>query len=258
MIQVTVTWRQGVELVEPMTIAIDPEKITATREIDGFAEIDYGECRDRQRSNMVYRLTVNKANIDAQIFGDYNTNLTHPYLILNVYNLWDGSTYVLDLQESYIVDIREAFYWINGTKTSCRKIEYVPGAFAPVIIYVSNSFASLITTYVTTTTTVAPTTTTTTAPITTTTTTEAVTTTTTTATPVTTTTTTVAVTTTTTTAEVTTTTTTAAPVTTTTTTATPVTTTTTTATPATTTTTTAAVTTTTTTAAVTTTTTTSG
>ena len=181
MIAVTVTHRQGIELVEPVTIAIDPEKIVATRDRGSYVEIEYGETYDRRRQPITYQLTTDRASIDALITGSY---ATHLYLTLTV--LWSNdrehrpplgsANYEIDLQERYIVDIRDTYVNINGTKTSARRIEFVPGSFVPVVIYVSEAFATLITDtpteVTTTTTTAAPTTTTTTAAPATTTTTE--------------------------------------------------------------------------------------
>ena len=181
MIAVTVTHRQGIELVEPVTIAIDPEKIVATRDRGSYVEIEYGETYDRRRQPITYQLTTDRASIDALITGSY---ATHIYLTLTV--LWSNdrehrpplgsANYEIDLQERYIVDIRDTYVNINGTKTSARRIEFVPGSFVPVVIYVSEAFATLITDtpteVTTTTTTAAPTTTTTTAAPATTTTTE--------------------------------------------------------------------------------------
>ena len=212
MISVTATHRQGVELLENQTFAIDPEKIVSTRDRGAYVEIEYGETYDRRRQPITYQLTTDRASILALIAGDYNTNITNPYLSLTV--IWSlqreyrppvgSASYAFDLQEKYIVDIRDTYVDINGTKTPARRIEFVPGSFVPVVIFVSDDFANLITdtpaAVTTTTTTATPTTTTTTAPVTTTTTTAEATTTTTTA----------EATTTTTTAEVTTTTTTAA------------------------------------------------
>lgn len=213
MISVTATHRQGVELLENQTFAIDPEKIVSTRDRGAYVEIEYGETYDRRRQPITYQLTTDRATIDALIAGDYNTNLTHPYLSLTV--IWSlqreyrppvgSASYAMDLQEKYIVDIRDTYVDINGTKTAARRIEFVPGSFVPVVIFVSEDYANLVTdtpaaVTTTTTTTATPTTTTTTAEATTTTTTEEATTTTTTA-EATTTTTTAEVTTTTTTAE---------------------------------------------------------
>lgn len=188
MIAVTYTHRQGVELVEPVTIAIDPEKIVSTRDRGSYVEIEYGETFDRRRQPITYQLTTDRTTIDALITGTYVGKI---YLALTV--IWSvdrehrpplgSASYALDLQEKYIVDIRDTYVDINGTKTAARRIEYVPGSFVPVVIFVSDSFANLITDtpaeVTTTTTTATPTTTTTTAAPTTTTTTVAATTTTT-------------------------------------------------------------------------------
>jgi len=232
MISITYTHRNGLAETTNQTIAIDPEKICGVRVWrTNYCEIDYAETYDRRREPIAYALTTSRAAILATITGTYDA-LTHPYVSLTVIEAepkdWQpdpiGSTYTYDLQEKYIVDIREATKYVDGTATACRRVEFVPGSFVPVVLYVSNSLASMIsstpatvtTTTTTTTTTVAPTTTTTTVAPTTTTTTVAPTTTTTTVAP-TTTTTTVAPTTTTTTVAPTTTTTTVAPTTTTTT-----------------------------------------
>lgn len=188
MISVTATHRQGVELLENQTFAIDPEKIVSTRDRGSIVEIEYGETYDRRRQPITYQLTTCRAAIDALIAGDYNTNLTHPYLSLTV--IWSlqreyrppvGSTsYAMDLQEKYIVDIRDTYVDIEGTKTSARRIEFVPGSFVPVVIFVSEDYSSLVTAtpvevpITTTTTTEEATTTTTTVAATTTTTTEEV------------------------------------------------------------------------------------
>jgi hypothetical protein len=226
MIAVTATHRQGVELVTPLTFAIDPEKIVSTRDRGSYVEIEYGETYDRRRQPITYQLTTDRTTIDALITGTYVGKI---YLSLTV--IWSvdrehrpplgSANYALDLQEKYIVDIRDTYVDINGTKTSARRIEYVPGSFVPVVIFVSDDFANLITDtpaeVTTTTTTAAPVTTTTTTVAATTTTTQAPATTTTTEEVVATTTTTEAVATTTTTEAVATTTTTEAVVTTTTT-----------------------------------------
>lgn len=195
MISITVTHRDRIELSSQITIAIDPEKIAAVRVLDTYyAEIDYAEAYDRRRQPITYGVTTDRAAILATITGTYDT-LANPYLSLDVYDVSDGTTSVMDLQEKYIVDIRDTYAVINGTLTACRRIEYVPGAFVPEIIYVSNAYATLVdstpaaattttsTTSTTTTTTTAPTTTTTTAEATTTTTTTVETTTTTSGTP---------------------------------------------------------------------------
>jgi hypothetical protein len=143
MIEVTLTHRQGVELNEELTIGIDPEKIVSVRDRGSYAEIEYAETYDRRRQPITYQLTTSRAAIDAVITGTYDT-LTEPYLELTVYDTATGDTYSLDLQEKYIVDIREVYTLIDNTVTACRRIEYVPGSFKPEIIYVSNSFASMI------------------------------------------------------------------------------------------------------------------
>jgi|GEM_PF-5767691 len=200
MIQITYTHRNGVAVSPSVTFAIDPEKIVSTKDYGSYCEIEYAETFDRKRQPIWYRTNTTRAAVDVLILGSYATKI---YLAVTAYADDRLSTFAVDLQEKYIVDIREWYVTVSGVKTACRRIEYVPGSFAPTVLYVTNSLASLVsdtpapitttttTAAATTTTTATPTTTTTTAaPVTTTTTTAAVTTTTTTATPVTTTTTT--------------------------------------------------------------------
>lgn len=171
MILITATQRNGVTLLEPMTFAIDPEKIVSVRDRgDFYAEIEYGETFDRRRQPITYVLTTSRAAIDALILGTYATK---EYLAVTVigsntdeYKPKRVANYALDLQEKYIVDIRDTYFAINGVKTACRRIEYVPGSFVPILIYVSNALNTLVTdtpdAVTTTTTTETPETTTTT------------------------------------------------------------------------------------------------
>lgn len=165
MIQVTITHKNEVELVNPMVIAIDPEKIVNTKDRDNYVIIEYGETYDRRDSNIFYQLTTNRATINALIQGDY---VGKQYLSLNVYKLSTGSTFALDLLEQYIVYISDAVYQIGGVRTECVKIEYDPGNFAPIIIYADTDLDTLVPTipaaYTTTTTTSPVATTTTTSP----------------------------------------------------------------------------------------------
>lgn len=150
MILVEAKSRNGVDLVTNQIFAIDPEKIVTTRVRDDYyAEIEYGETYDRRRQPITYVLTTDVASILALITGTYATK---EYLSVTVIgaNTADFKPdnwvpYALDLQEKYIVDIRESYYAVDNVKTACRRIEYVPGSFVPVVIYVSNSLASMVT-----------------------------------------------------------------------------------------------------------------
>ena len=174
MIAITYTHRNGIELDESVTCLIDPEKICGVRTFNTYyAEIDYGETFDRRRQPIKYGLTTSVAAILATIKGNYDT-LTHPYLALTVIDAlkqeWKpdpDDNYTYNLQEKYIVDIRESYTMIDGTKTPCRRVEFVPGSFVPVVLYVSDTLASLTDSTpaaVTTTTTTTTATTTTTTP----------------------------------------------------------------------------------------------
>ena len=174
MIAITYTHRNGIELDESVTCLIDPEKICGVRTFNTYyAEIDYGETFDRRRQPIKYGLTTSVAAILATITGNYDT-LTNPYLALTVIDAlkqkWKpdpDDNYTYNLQEKYIVDIRESYTMIGTTKTACRRIEFVPGSFIPVVLFVSNTLASLTDSTpaaVTTTTTTTTATTTTTTP----------------------------------------------------------------------------------------------
>jgi len=169
MILITVTERNGVLLTAPQSFAIDPEKIVTTRDYnDLYCSLTYGETFDRRRQPIDYVLTTDRASILALIDGTYAGK---EYLSVTVigantadFKPVNWVPYALDLQEKYIVDIRESYYAVDNVKTACRRIEYVPGSFVPVIIYVSDTMASMITATpaaVTTTTTEEPATTTT-------------------------------------------------------------------------------------------------
>ena len=150
MIAITYTHRNGIELDESVTCLIDPEKICGVRTFNTYyAEIDYGETFDRRRQPIKYGLTTSVAAILATIKGNYDT-LTHPYLALTVIDAlkqeWKPDpdvNYTYNLQEKYIVDIRESYTMIGTTKTACRRVEFVPGSFIPVVLFVSNSLVSL-------------------------------------------------------------------------------------------------------------------
>ena len=150
MIAITYTHRNGIELDESVTCLIDPEKICGVRTFNTYyAEIDYGETFDRRRQPIKYGLTTSVAAILATIKGNYDT-LTHPYLALTVIDAlkqeWKpdlDDNYTYNLQEKYIVDVRESYTTIDGNKTACRRVEFVPGSFVPVVLYVSDTLASL-------------------------------------------------------------------------------------------------------------------
>ncbi len=143
MIAITYTHRNGIELDESVTCLIDPEKICGVRTFNTYyAEIDYGETFDRRRQPIKYGLTTSVAAILATI--------TNPYLSLTVIDAlkqeWKpdpDDNYTYNLQEKYIVDIRESYTTIDGTKTACRRVEFVPGSFVPVVLYVSDTLESL-------------------------------------------------------------------------------------------------------------------
>lgn len=142
MILVTATHRQGIELAEAVTFAIDPEKIVGLRDRGTATEIEYAETYDRKRQPITYIIDAARAAVEALIQGDYVGKET---LTLTVYNTVDGSTGTIDLQEKYIVDIRSVTHYINKTLTACRRVEYTPGAFNPIVIYVSEDIATLVT-----------------------------------------------------------------------------------------------------------------
>ena len=150
MIAITYTHRNGIELDESVTCLIDPEKICGVRTFNTYyAEIDYGETFDRRRQPIKYGLTTSVAAILATITGTYDT-LTPPYLSLTVIDAlkqeWKpdpDDNYTYNLQEKYIVDIRESYTTIDGNKTACRRVEFVPGSFVPVVLYVSDTLESL-------------------------------------------------------------------------------------------------------------------
>ena len=149
MIQVTYTHRNGVRQLSPVTLAIDPEKIVSVKESGYYALIEYGETYDRRRQPVVYRLTASAADITLLILGSYDGKevLTVTVLGSNTddYKPYNVASYAMDLQEKYIVDIREAVAWINQTKVACRRIEFVPASFVPVVIFVEESLEELIT-----------------------------------------------------------------------------------------------------------------
>jgi hypothetical protein len=151
MILITTTQRNGVSYAH--TFAIDPEKIVSVRDrevgLSLVAEIEYGETYDRRRQPIFYRLNCSRAAIDALILGSYTGKEQLNVTVIDAsdrhYKPYMVASYAMDLQERYIVDIREAEIMVNGSLTTCRRIEYVPGSFAPVILYVSNRLSTLIT-----------------------------------------------------------------------------------------------------------------
>jgi len=168
--QVIVLWENGVELTESKTIGIDPEKIVATKTVSGACKMWYAETTDRRVKPMEYRVANYKSQIDALISGDV--------LDLTVYNVADGTTSTLTVQEKFIEQARDTTARINNTDTSCREVIFREGAFTQEVVYVSNALSALATAYATTTTSTTTSTTTTTAAATTTTTAAATTTTT--------------------------------------------------------------------------------
>ena len=149
MIQVTYTHRNGVRQLSPVTLAIDPEKIVSVKESGYYALIEYGETYDRRRQPVVYRLTASAADITLLILGSYDgkevLNVTVLGSNTDDYKPYNVASYAMDLQEKYIVDIREAVAWINQTKVACRRIEFVPASFVPVVIFVEESLEELTT-----------------------------------------------------------------------------------------------------------------
>jgi hypothetical protein len=132
--------------MEPVTCAIDAEKIVSVQldHSETYAVIEYGETYDRRRQPIVYQLTTDPTAVLATIAGDYSTLLTNPYLTVDIIDLPSGEVTETNLQEKYIVDIREAYVVVKGVLTSVRRIEYVPGSFVPVVVYVTDTFASMV------------------------------------------------------------------------------------------------------------------
>ena len=122
-----------------LTFAIDPEKIVGTRDLGSYCEIEYAETYDRRRQPIVYQLTTSSDLINALIDGTYDGK---EYLVLTVVNPLDATTFTLNLQERYIVDIRPAATIVNKVKADCLRVEYVPGSFVPKIIYVSGTLGA--------------------------------------------------------------------------------------------------------------------
>lgn len=148
MIQITYTHRNGVRQLTPVTIAIDPEKIVSITDSGLYALIEYGETFDRRRQPVTYKLTTSRAAILAEIDGTYDTKETLALTVLwsntEEYKPHNVASYALDLQERYIVDMRDAVAWINQTKVSCVRIEFVPASFVPVIIFVQGTLDDLV------------------------------------------------------------------------------------------------------------------
>jgi hypothetical protein len=149
MILVEAISRNGVELVAHQTFALDPEKIVTTRDRDLLVEVEYGETFDRRRQPITYVLTTDRASILALITGTYATKEFLSVTVIGSnkedFKPVNWVPYALDLQEKYIVDIRESYFAVNNVKTACRRIEYVPGSFVPVVIYVSDKLLDLVT-----------------------------------------------------------------------------------------------------------------
>lgn len=148
MIQITYTHRNGVRQLTPVTIAIDPEKIVSITDSGVYALIEYGETFDRRRQPVTYKLTTSRAAILDEIAGTYDTKETLALTVLwsntEEYKPYNVASYALDLQERYIVDMRDAVALINQTKVSCVRIEFVPASFVPVIIFVQGTLDGLV------------------------------------------------------------------------------------------------------------------
>lgn len=142
MILVTATHRQGKELDDSLYFAIDPEKVCSIRESKGNCVISYAETYDRRKQPIVYNLEEAGVVIEAAISGDYNGKET---LELTSVNLENGSTQTVTVQEKYIVDIRTVTLPVDGVMTTLSRVEYVPGAFIPVVLYASESIYDLVT-----------------------------------------------------------------------------------------------------------------
>lgn len=152
MIQVTYTKRNLVTLVEPVTIAIDPEKVVSCKDVGGVAVIEYAETHDRQRQPIVYTLTTTSAALLPLIMGNWNTVIT-PYITVTEYNLATAESQLVYIQEKYIVDIRETEMPLaNLGVFPFLRIEYCPGAFVPEVIYAANTMDEVIVTALPTTT----------------------------------------------------------------------------------------------------------
>ena len=169
--QITVTQKNGVVLVENITVAIDPEKIVSVKSVGGYAEIVYAKREDRRVSTDTYLTTNTKTQVDAFISGEK--------LSLTVYDTASGATSALTVQKKYTKELVAAKANIAGTNTDCVQVTILRGSFAEDIVYASGAIGDYSTAVPTTTTTTAAATTTTTAAPTTTTTTAAPTTTTT-------------------------------------------------------------------------------
>ena len=150
--QVIVLWENGVELTDSKTIGIDPEKIVATKAIGTACKIWYAETLDRRVKPMEYRVANYKSQIDSYISGTVHD--------LTVYNMADGTTSTLTVQEDFIEQVRDTTARINNTDTSCREVKFREGAFTQEVIYVSDALSTLATVYATTTTSTTTTTTT--------------------------------------------------------------------------------------------------
>lgn len=142
MILVMATHRNGMELSGSLYFAIDPEKVCSIRESKGNCIISYAETYDRRRQPIVYNLEEAGVVVEAAIEGDYDGKET---LELTSVNLDDGSVETVTVQEKYVVDIRTVTLPVNGVMTTLSRVEYVPGAFVPVVLYASESIFDLVT-----------------------------------------------------------------------------------------------------------------
>jgi hypothetical protein len=133
--QVTITTRNGLTLPTSVVQAIDPEKIVTTRDAGGVAEIVYGESFDRRNAADTLIVTDSKATIDALVSGDT--------IDLPVFDLLDGSTSTLTLQDKYNKVMEDSFAVVNGVKTAGVIVNYIEGAFGNKIVFVDSDLATL-------------------------------------------------------------------------------------------------------------------
>ena len=168
--QIVITHVGGAALAAAKTLALEPEKIVSTKAIGGACEFIYAETIDRRVSPKRYRAANTKTQIDQLIAGTK--------IDFTVYDLADGTTSVLTVQEKFIEDMVSGSEWINLATQAGVSVRFVEGAWLEKKIFVSGVIGDFAT-VASTTTTAAPVTTTTTAVPVTTTTTAAVTTTTT-------------------------------------------------------------------------------
>ncbi len=164
--QVSVTYRNGIQLPTAETVALEFEKVVTTKNF-GFnqCEIVYAGTIDRRVAPISMVVNNHKGQIDGYVTGSQ--------IDLTVYELATGATSTLTVTEKFIEQAVEATMMINNTATACRQVTFRKGAFTQDVIYVSTTLAGIATAALTTTTTTAAITTTTTRPVTTTTTTSA-------------------------------------------------------------------------------------